>query len=865
MHSRSALFLVFAALASAHVRAQLASAQPATADAGVGSAAAESPGEVGAGAADAGAQPALRAPELRQAAEAAYPEAARAAAVEGGVVLRLAIDAEGRVTAAEVAEPAGHGFDEAAREAALRFLFTPALRDGQPVAARILYRYEFRLPKPPEAAVPTVPAPAQATAPPAALPLIQEVEVRGKPSEAEALRQSAEAVTVIDARRARRESSELGEVLARVPGVSVRRAGGLGSDERLSMSGLTDHQIRTFIDGVPLELAFFPFGLSSLPISLVDRVEIYKGVVPIRFGADALGGAVNLVSDRRYETGFGGSYELGSFGTQRATLDGGYRHDPTDLVFNAQTFFDDADNDYEVDVEVPDERGRLSPARVFRFHDGYRAYGGTAEAGILDQPWARRLTLRGYAVSYDKELQHNLVMTVPYGEAEYGETAVGATARYQVLPRRDLELEVIASYSYRAAEFVDKSAWVYDWYGERIRERRILGEIDGETYDQIYWIHDLLGRAVVAYSIAPEHVLTLVSSPRFATATGEDRTIVDPTAPDPLSAERMRLTVVSGIEYESNFFAMADAPEAEAAREPGTDYHLQNLLFVKDYFYRAESEELQPGSVFRERERELHRLGFGNGVRYRFTRYLLAKLSYEYATRLPNPSELFGNGLLTLANLTLVPEVSHNANVGPQLDLSRTPAGDFKAEAFAFVRDADQLIVLLNNDRFSIYQNVFRARALGVEGALTWTSPGEYLTLDGSFTFQDFRNASDQGTFGDFEGDRIPNRPWLFGSWGARLHFEQVFSKDELEPFYVGRFVNEYFRGWESQGLRQYKQSIAAQSSHGVGITYVLDSGPGTFSATLEVQNLTDAKLFDYYGVQKPGRGVYLKVAGDFR
>src|SRR5262249_26375303 len=161
---------------------------------------------------------------------------------------------------------------------------------------------------------------------------------------------------------------------------------------------------------------------------------------------------VNLVSDRRYETGVGGSYELGSFGTQRATLDGGYRHEPTNLVFNAQSFLDSADNDYDVDVEGPDERGPPSPPRLPRFHDGYHAYGATAEAGVIEQPWARRLTLRGYGVTYEKELQHNLVMTVPYGEAWYGETAVGATARYQVQALPGLDVDVIASYAYRTIE-----------------------------------------------------------------------------------------------------------------------------------------------------------------------------------------------------------------------------------------------------------------------------------------------------------------------------------------------------------------------------------------------------------------------------
>jgi TonB family protein len=832
---------------------------------------------------DAGATPRLVAPEPVAIEPAAFPDAARALGIaEASVVLRLSIDASGTVTDAEVIEPAGHGFDEAARAALLRSRFSPALRDGQAMAARIRYRYVFASEVPaPAVPAPAVPAPAvptdvasraasqaQAQTPTAihVLPPAEEVQVRGRVSEEEQLEQSAEAVTVFDAKRARRESSELGEVLARLPGVAIRRAGGLGSDERLSLNGLSDDRVPTFLDGVPLDLAFFPFGVASFPVSLVDRVEIYKGVVPLRFGADALGGAVNLVTDRRYESGGSASYEIGSFGTQRATLGGAYRDDDGGFVLNGMGFVDVSDNDYEVDVEVPDARGRLHPARVDRFHDAYGARGGTIELGVVERPWARRLTLRTFWVGLDKELQHNLVMTVPYGEARYAQSALGATARYEVEPSDRLELELIASYAYRTAELVDKAAHVYDWFGERVRERRVHGEIEAEPRDQIYRWQTLAARALVAYSLAPQHVLSLVSMPHFTTATGDERLESESSVRDPLSAERVRTVIVSGIEYEANLFAMPDAPAKSNPSQRGTDYRFQNLLFVKDYLYLTASEEPLAGGFFSEREKSSHTFGIGDGVRYRFTRELLAKASYEYATRLPQPDEVFGDAVLILDNLELEPEVSHNANLGAQLDLEGSWSGDYHAELTGFWREADKLIVLLGNDRFFSHQNVYAARSVGIESALTWTSPGDYVALDGSATFQEFRNTSSEGTFGDFEGDRIPNRPWLFGSWGARLHFEDVFvRKDELEPFYTGRYVNEYFRGWESQGLRQYKQTVDEQVTHGVGLTYVLEAKPGTYTATFEVQNLADEKLYDFYGVQKPGRAFYLKLTADLR
>ena len=74
-----------------------------------------------------------------------YPPEAEKLGIEANVVLQLDIDREGKVTKATVAEPVGHGFDEAAVEAAKKFTFEPARRGQTPIPVRILYRYGFTL------------------------------------------------------------------------------------------------------------------------------------------------------------------------------------------------------------------------------------------------------------------------------------------------------------------------------------------------------------------------------------------------------------------------------------------------------------------------------------------------------------------------------------------------------------------------------------------------------------------------------------------------------------------------------------------------------------------------------------------------
>src|SRR5450631_2858347 len=78
-------------------------------------------------------KPVIVLPELTHFEHAEYPAQAEKAGLQADVLLKLTIDRDGKVTKAEVQDPAGNGFDEAAQAAALKFTFTPATRDGVPV------------------------------------------------------------------------------------------------------------------------------------------------------------------------------------------------------------------------------------------------------------------------------------------------------------------------------------------------------------------------------------------------------------------------------------------------------------------------------------------------------------------------------------------------------------------------------------------------------------------------------------------------------------------------------------------------------------------------------------------------------------
>ncbi|MEO0460574.1 MAG: TonB-dependent siderophore myxochelin receptor MxcH [Myxococcota bacterium] len=672
------------------------------------------------------------------------------------------------------------------------------------------------------------------------------IEVQGQ-SQARALADSAKAVTVIDTTRDQKKAADLGEVLARTQGIGVQRASGLGSETRFSLNGLTDDQVRFFLDGVPLELMGFTFGIANVPLNVVDRVEVYRGVVPIEFGADALGGAVNLVSTLLDGTSGGASYQLGSFGTHRVTANSQVVDDESGFFTKLIGFYDVADNDYRVDVEIADELGRFSSERVERFHDGYQAVGANLEVGFVDTAWAERLSLTGFFSDFERDIQNNIIMRVPYGEVRsFGRTA-GATLRYEQPLTDSVRLNVVSGYSRQRTRLLDRATCIYDWFGTCTGPRLSAGEIEPPPKDNVVNDDTVYARANAIVELAPDHELRLSLSPTYVTRNGEAR-LEDPDNRDPLSADRRLLTVVAGAEYET----------------PLIDDRLDAIVFVKGYLQAARTEETLPGNVFQRLDRDTERGGLGTSLRFVVVDGFAIKASYEWATRLPRVDETFGDGALVLSNLQLSPETSHNLNFGGRWELD-TSSGRVLVDINAFLREVSDQIVLQGNERSLFYRNLSSARSLGVEGVVEWTLPGDWLTVGGNGTYLDLRNTSDEGQFAEFEGDRVPNLPYLLANAFARTQVEEVFSEDDSVALdWNSRYVGEFFRNWESVGAREFKETVDTQFFHTAALIYSTRLGPADMSFTGEMQNITNERLFDFFGAQRPGRAFFIKTTGQF-
>ena len=586
-----------------------------------------------------------------------------------------------------------------------------------------------------------------------------------------------------------------------------------------------------------------------MPVNLVDRVDIYLGVVPIRFGSDALGGAVNLISEP-LQPGFHGaaSAEVGSFDTVRLTATA-QELLPDGFFVRGGGFFDYSANDYPVQVQVSDALGQLTPATVDLNHAQYRAEGASLEVGVIDQPWAHKLAVRLFGTGYSHNIPTNVVMTVPYGAVSASEVNAGGVLTYEEPLSRVWNIDLALGYSYDQTHFLDASTCVYDWYGNCVAMHHQGGEVDGTPHDQIQWQRALFGRFNAAWQVAPQQALRFSVAPTLATSQGEERLLPEPDSIDPLSAQKELTTVIVGSEYEVHLF----------------DDRIENIAFVKGYLQTLQATIPVFRDVTASHDHQIIRGGFGDALRYRLQSWIWFKASYELATRLPTPDEVFGDGILLLPNLDLGPERSNNANVSVTIDARRTSVGSFRLDANGFLRDASNLIVLLGDDQYLRYENVYSGRSIGIESAAGWTSPHDYLALDGNVTWQDFRNTSSQGEFAAYDGDHIPNQPWLFANASARLQYRGLVSDlDETALTFIVRYVHSFYRGWESAGILAYKQVIPTQVLCSLGLTYRVPIDATRLTFTAEIQNLFNEPAYDFFGLQKPGRAFYFKVTASF-
>lgn len=665
------------------------------------------------------------------------------------------------------------------------------------------------------------------------------------------LKRSAFNAVALDTKALQNSTQNLSEALAQAPGMKIRESGGVGSDMQLMMDGFTGKHIKIFIDGVPQEGVGSSFGLNNIPVNYAERIEVYKGVVPVGFGTDAIGGVINIITKKNRNKWFlDASYSYGSFNTHKSYVNFGQTF-RSGLTYEINVFQNYSDNNYYVDTPVKDfTTGAINKKKiehVKRFHDTYHNEAVIGKIGFVDKKWADRLMF-GFTYSHMyKDIQTGVRQEVVFG----GKYRKG----YSIMPSLDyrkrdffvrgLDVVLTANYNKNMTNNVDTSSYEYNWRGE-MRPLRMPGEqsYQNTRSDNNNWN----GTLTANYRIGKAHTFTCNHV---------------------INAFRRSNQSLLNEDSEANAI-----PKETRKNISGLSYRLMptehwNLSVFGKYYNQFIAGPVATSSAqddYIRTTNSVSAMGYGAAGTYFILKSLQAKLSYEKAYRLPTNEEMFGDEDLETGDISLKPENSDNVNLNLSYNETFGKHSVYVEGGLIYRNTKDYIqrnISDLSGGKYgATYVNHGRVETKGYNisvryGFANWVSVG------GNFTQMNVRDNVKTVTSGTNQesltyGARMPNLPYQFANSDVTFYWRNLWKKDNtLSVTYDNLYMHSFPLYSEAVGSES-EFVVPTQFSHNLTLSYGIQNG--RYNISFECRNLTNEKLYDNFSLQKAGRAFYGKV-----
>lgn len=676
---------------------------------------------------------------------------------------------------------------------------------------------------------------------------LASVTVYGK-SKAQQLREGAYAVNAMNIKPLVNTTQSLNTIVNKTTGVKVREEGGVGSDYDLSINGLSGNSIRYFLDGMPLDSKGTGVTLANLPTNIIERIEVYKGVIPAHLGSDALGGAINIITNQQQQNFLDASYSIGSFHTHQFNFNARYVTPKTGIIIKPVVSVNYSKNDYIMkNMEVPSEdKASFVTKDCRRFHDDYFSLFGQLEAGVTDKSWADEFFVSTSVSKIDKELQTGSVQSWVYGMAERNTKSANVSVRYNKADFlvKNLDVHVSLSQTWDHSQTVDTVFRKYYWDGSYIKNAS--SEIRGRGKSLRHYKRPMtIVRSNVEYRFNDKHSLNLnyvLNRAGNKQYDDMDKTYV-PT-------NDVLVKHIVGLSYNQSFL----------------NGKLNNVFFLKDYINHLKVEQTElsfiTGSDAVKPSNTQSYWGYGVGTRFTVSEPWAIKASYEHSVRLPIARELLGNGSTIYPNIALRPESSENFNLGLFGNITLAPSHHLYYEVNGFIRLVDDYIkaTVKEQEGMMQYENVEAVHIKGLEGEVRYDWADKLgLMLNASYQdSRDQRKYLESGALSATYNNRVPNKPWTFVNAEASYSFHNVLLPDSRLKLSIDyQWVHWFYLTWEAYGSAKTKPRIPEQNLINTAIQYSWKDG--RYNLSLECTNLFDRLVYDNYMLQKPGRAFFAK------
>lgn len=669
---------------------------------------------------------------------------------------------------------------------------------------------------------------------------ISGVTVSGK-SIAHQKKEQSMPVTVIDMSNLRGTVSSVQDIILKTVGITLRSSGGVGSSSRISVRGLEGKRIGFFIDELPLGEQTDYIDINDIPIDMIDRIEIYKGVVPARFGGSSLGGAINIVI-REYPDKYADlSYGYESYNTHKAQ--GVFKRNlkQRGLVFGIGGGYTSSDNNYTFDS--PFQEG----LRITRNHDKYRKLiiGGSFKA---KKWWFDEVELEPVFVKTYKEIQ-GIEYDIREAHSQSLMTGLSNKLEKDNFLTEGLNLDMFNGLVLTKMNFIDKATRRYEWDGSSYPTPSRYGGEAGYNYpsDSDDKKLTFINKTNLEYILTERHSLNINSVFSMANGTPKDDLKTLSLGKQVNFDSQMR-SWISGLTYD--FRTLNDV--------------FLNSLTVRHYMYTMHT-QMAPLFVPGKYDVDVSKSDFGvnNAMRYRFLPSLMGKLSAGYEVRIPSETELLGDGIAVIPSPDLLPERNLSANLGLLFDLTGKHPTNAQIEMNFFYMYLQDMIRYTAGLIGAQYQNFGEMRTLGVEFEVKAdVLPSLYLY--GNTTYQDLRDTRayepESTVPNPTKNKRMPNIPYLMANAGLEFHRENLFggTGQNTRLFADIAFVEEYYYDFEMTQLQ--KRRIPRSTTIDIGFEHSFLNNKVFLSG--KVRNITNEKTLSEFNRPLMGinGGVKLRV-----
>jgi hypothetical protein len=665
------------------------------------------------------------------------------------------------------------------------------------------------------------------------------------------LKRSAFNAVAVDTKELQNTTKNLSDALAKAPGMKLRESGGVGSDMQLMLDGFSGKHVKVFIDGVPQEGVGSSFGLNNIPVNFADRIEVYKGVVPVGFGTDAIGGVINIVTNKKRRRWFlDASYSYGSFNTHKSNVNFGQTF-KNGFTYEINAFQNYSDNDYHIEAPVEDfETGRIDrdkKVRVKRFNDTYHNEAVVGKVGVVDKKWADRLMLGFTYSNMYQDIQTGVRQDIVYGQKHRKGHSLMPSLEYykRNLLAKGLDVALTVNYNKNLTTNVDTASYKYNWYGDR----KLLNSPGEQSYqhsraDNNNWN----GTFTANYRLGKMHMLTF--NHVLNTFSRSNTSLLAKEEQSDAIAKETRKNI-SGVSYRLM---------------PSETWNLSVFGKYYNQFVAGPVATDANQNDYVRTTRSVSSIGYGAAGTYFILPGLQAKLSYEKAYRLPTIEEMFGNEDLEMGDIGIRPENSDNVNLN--LSYNRTfGRHSVYVEGGLVYRNTKDYIQrnitdLSGGKSAATYINYGKVLTKGYNISARYGF-GKWVSVGGNFTQMDVRDNMKTSISGSAENiaykERMPNLPYIFADSDVTFYWRDLGRKgNALTVSYDNQYLHSFTYYSSKIGSNKGDYVVPSQFSHNLSLSYSLRDG--RYNLSFECRNFTDEQLYDNFSLQKAGRAFYGKV-----